>query len=124
MTVIGLCLGGGQIELGIAATVLAALTLWALQWIDQRIPREHRAVVVIKAKPRDAAMVDLPAAVARLGYTAHFQKQTQHDEEQTAASFQISWKQPEVAGPPLNLINILNERYSVDSFEITSETRH
>jgi putative Mg2+ transporter-C (MgtC) family protein len=34
MTVIGLCLGGGQLALGIATTALAVITLWLLKWID------------------------------------------------------------------------------------------
>ncbi len=33
MTAIGLCLGGGQLGLGIAATVLGVITLWALSWL-------------------------------------------------------------------------------------------
>ena len=39
MTVIGLCLGGGQIVLGIVSTALAVITLRALQWVDRAIPR-------------------------------------------------------------------------------------
>jgi putative Mg2+ transporter-C (MgtC) family protein len=34
VTVIGLCIGGGQIELGLAATVLGWLALWGLRWIE------------------------------------------------------------------------------------------
>ena len=40
MTVIGLCLGGGQIGLGGVATALGVITLWALKWLDRRIPRK------------------------------------------------------------------------------------
>lgn len=45
---IGLCFGGGQIVLGIVAAALAVITLWALIWLDRRIPRDHRAKLVIK----------------------------------------------------------------------------
>src|SRR5215831_11032774 len=34
ITVIGLCLGGGQLILGVTATVLGVVTLWALKRID------------------------------------------------------------------------------------------
>ena len=44
VTVIGLCLGGGQLALGIAATVLGVIILWVLKWVDLVIPREHRAM--------------------------------------------------------------------------------
>ncbi len=53
VTVIGLCFGGGQLALGIAGTVLTVLTLSALRWLDGRIPREQRAVLVLRAAPED-----------------------------------------------------------------------
>jgi putative Mg2+ transporter-C (MgtC) family protein len=43
ITVIGLCFGGGQLGLGIAATLLSLITLWGLKWVDAHIPREQRA---------------------------------------------------------------------------------
>ncbi len=43
VTVIGLCLGGGQIALGLAATVIVLFALWALRWFEDRMQREHRA---------------------------------------------------------------------------------
>jgi putative Mg2+ transporter-C (MgtC) family protein len=39
-TVIGLCFGGGQIEIGIAATAIGLLALWFLNWIELRLRRE------------------------------------------------------------------------------------
>jgi putative Mg2+ transporter-C (MgtC) family protein len=124
VTVIGLCLGGGQIALGIATTILATFTLWVLKWVDMRIPREQRATLVIKVAPKDAAIFDLPSAIAPLGYKAQLHRQSQGDDRQGEASFQISWKQPEVTGPPLDLLKTLNERYSIVAFELTSEARH
>jgi putative Mg2+ transporter-C (MgtC) family protein len=43
VTVIGLCLGGGQIGLGIVATAIGLAALWALQWVEARLRRERRA---------------------------------------------------------------------------------
>jgi putative Mg2+ transporter-C (MgtC) family protein len=43
VTVIGLCLGGGQIGLGVTATAIGLVALWALQWLELRIRHEHRA---------------------------------------------------------------------------------
>src|ERR1700735_5783437 len=48
VTVIGLCFGGGQIGLGVAATVLSVLTLWALKWIEDGVRREQRGQVKIE----------------------------------------------------------------------------
>jgi putative Mg2+ transporter-C (MgtC) family protein len=48
VTVIGLCLGGGQIELGVAATVVGFLALWLLNWIESRLRRECRASLYVE----------------------------------------------------------------------------
>jgi putative Mg2+ transporter-C (MgtC) family protein len=48
-TVIGLCLGGGQIALGAAATVLGLFSLWVLKWIETLLPRERHARIAIEA---------------------------------------------------------------------------
>jgi putative Mg2+ transporter-C (MgtC) family protein len=48
VTVIGLCLGGGQIGLGVAATAIALVALWLLNWIESRLRRECRATLCIE----------------------------------------------------------------------------
>jgi putative Mg2+ transporter-C (MgtC) family protein len=48
VTVVGLCLGGGQIELGVTATAIGLLALWCLDWIESRLRRECRASLYIE----------------------------------------------------------------------------
>jgi putative Mg2+ transporter-C (MgtC) family protein len=48
VTVIGLCLGGGQLALGITATVIGFVALWGLKWIEMDLPRECRARLCIE----------------------------------------------------------------------------
>ncbi len=48
VTVIGLCFGGGQIALGVAATALGLLALWALKLIEERLRRERRARISVE----------------------------------------------------------------------------
>jgi len=45
VTVIGLCLGGGQLVLGAVTTLLGVTRLWLLKWVDIVIPRQHRAAL-------------------------------------------------------------------------------
>lgn len=47
-TVIGLALGGGQLALGVAATSIGMVVLWALKWVERYIPREVRAKLIVK----------------------------------------------------------------------------
>ena len=57
VTVIGLCIGDGQIALGLAATILGVLALWVLGWIEDKLRREQRAqfsIEVDSTGPSDA----------------------------------------------------------------------
>jgi putative Mg2+ transporter-C (MgtC) family protein len=47
-TVIGLCIGGGQIALGLAATVLGLLALWGLKWVEGSLRQESYACFSIE----------------------------------------------------------------------------
>jgi putative Mg2+ transporter-C (MgtC) family protein len=117
MTVIGLCLGGGQIWLGAAATLLAVLTLWALKWLDVRIPREHRATLVIQAGV--SAVDHLATIIAPLGYTAEFRRQRSGEgSEKGRVWLEINWSRPEVGPPPLDLVKVVGEYYPVVSFDL------
>ena len=50
VTVIGLCIGGGQIALGLAATLVGVLALWGLRWIEDGLRREQRAEFAIEVQ--------------------------------------------------------------------------
>ncbi|MGH7994821.1 MAG: MgtC/SapB family protein [Opitutaceae bacterium] len=43
VTVIGLCIGGGQIALGLAATAIGVLALWCLKAVEDRLRHTFRA---------------------------------------------------------------------------------
>jgi putative Mg2+ transporter-C (MgtC) family protein len=45
VTVLGLLFGGGNIFLGIAASVFAIAILWALKWIERYLTREYRGTL-------------------------------------------------------------------------------
>ena len=121
MTVIGLCLGGGQIGLGGVATALGVITLWALKWLDRRIPREGRAMIVIELDLVGSSIQEFAEVIAPLGCKARFQGQTRND---TASPprlcFEVLWKRPDTAGPPIDLWRTLNDKFCVISLELIS----
>jgi putative Mg2+ transporter-C (MgtC) family protein len=49
VTVMGLCFGGGQIGLGLAAFGLAMLVLTAMKWIEDLYPRLRRGTLILTA---------------------------------------------------------------------------
>jgi putative Mg2+ transporter-C (MgtC) family protein len=122
ITVIGLCLGGGQIGLGIAATLLAIFTLWLLKSLDRLIPREHRASLVIITD--EMALPDLEGLVKQRGYHAKFQAQRRtSDGNHFNTSFDVAWIRKEAsAGPPAELLAQLEQHVQVESL-VMSEAR-
>jgi len=48
-TVMGLCFGGGQIYLGLAALALAVFVLWPLKWAEHRVGYQRRGVLSVTA---------------------------------------------------------------------------
>jgi putative Mg2+ transporter-C (MgtC) family protein len=122
MTVIGLCLGGGQLALGIATTALTVITLWVLKWVDLVIPREHRAMLVVLANRGWSPISDVPTLIAPLQCRARFMQQRPAiDPAKAEFCFEISWRKPEQSAPPLDLLTRVGENYPVVSFELTSE---
>jgi putative Mg2+ transporter-C (MgtC) family protein len=127
ITMIGLCLGSGQLWLGAGATLLGVLTLTVLQWVDTRIPREHRATLVIRtdAEPTIAAASRLDTVIGPLGYNASFcGRSALSSHDQAALQFDVRWRKAETAGPPLDLLSAIEARFQIVSFELMSEIRH
>jgi putative Mg2+ transporter-C (MgtC) family protein len=51
-TVVGLCLGGGQLALGTAAAVVTVVVLWGVKQVEEHLPKRGRAIVSIAVKPQ------------------------------------------------------------------------
>jgi putative Mg2+ transporter-C (MgtC) family protein len=123
VTVIGLCLGGGQILIGIVAAVLVVFTLWALQWFDRRMPREHRATLVITTDEEPSSLSDPDDLIRPFGYRARLRRQSrENDAQHSTMTFEIRWKQSEIAGLPRDLLELLAKAYAVEAFELTAES--
>lgn len=123
VTVIGLCFGGGQLGLGIGVTVLTVLTLWALVAFDLRIHRDHRGLLVISTDPGSASTSRLQELIAPLGCKAILRRQSASaSSREVHLSFEICWRRAERAGPPLELLELLNKHFGIVSFDLTSDT--
>jgi putative Mg2+ transporter-C (MgtC) family protein len=123
-TVIGLCLGGGQLGLGIISTALGLFTLWGMQWIDVRIPREHSAMLVVTTEP-GSPTPRLEDLLGAQGYRARFRQQNRalnsRTEEEIETRFEVVWRQAECMAPKLDFIAPVEKVCRVKSIEITSE---
>jgi putative Mg2+ transporter-C (MgtC) family protein len=121
VTVIGLCLGGGQLALGVEATVLAAAVLWGLKQIEQHVPHQHRAMLVLRHSgevPLEPLVRDAASAsacrVLLLG--------TRYDRGvgQTELRFEVVWTTRRLESPREGLMRSLRERAEVVLLEWNS----
>jgi putative Mg2+ transporter-C (MgtC) family protein len=125
MTVIGLCLGGGQLILGSAATVLAVITLWALKRIEAMIPREHHARIVIASEPSWGVLEEVARLLGPMKCEARFQRQTLAPDARSADyAFELAWERPDDETAPSDLLAALERRFQIKSFELTTDSWH
>ncbi len=123
ITVIGLCFGAGHLSLGALGTVLAVVALWVLKWLDDRIPRKRHAAVEIATDNCAGTMLEFGATVLPLGFRATLRGQsTSFEPPETRLLFRVSWHAPDRAGPPQQLVEVINERFAVRRFEVVEET--
>jgi putative Mg2+ transporter-C (MgtC) family protein len=121
VTVIGLCLGGGQLLLGIVATILTVITLWALKWVDRAIPREHRAKLTVTSDDEMRAIIELPRLTDGLGYRVRLAELARRNDGTVDCSFEVSWQRAERATPPVDLLTLIRAHYPVTLFVLTTE---
>jgi putative Mg2+ transporter-C (MgtC) family protein len=96
VTVIGLCVGGGQMYLGCAATILAVITPWILRSLDTRIPREHRVTIIVSAPDLPSlSPVEVGRLIGEAGYRARFLQQEGDNAGESALTFEVRWRQLE-----------------------------
>jgi putative Mg2+ transporter-C (MgtC) family protein len=122
MTVIGLCLGGGQLMLGMLVTALAALTLWFFKWVEILIPRQHRARIVLSCEPSWNILDEVPRLLGPMNYDTLFREQVlSPDGHKADYTFELKWKRPERATPPHDLLTTLDSRFEIKAFELTTD---
>ncbi len=51
VTVLGLCLGGGQIVLGLSLLAIGIVVLTVLRWVEDRLTRDRRATLLVAITP-------------------------------------------------------------------------
>jgi len=116
VTVIGLCMGGGQLILGCAATALVIATLWLLKAVDLRLSRVHRARVTVETVPGGTMAGDVPPVLDQ--YDHRF---IQHRELKSGAqllTFEVRWSGRSRTAPPQALVEGLMQSHRLKSFEL------
>lgn len=69
VTVIGLCLGGGQITLGLAATAIGLFALWPLNRLEGVFSQEHRADLSVELDGGGPSDEEIRHQISQAGFS-------------------------------------------------------
>jgi putative Mg2+ transporter-C (MgtC) family protein len=99
VTVVGLCFGGGQITLGIAAFFIGMLVLEGLRWFDYRVKQEQHGMLYLTTECDEPKPEAIRALAQNAGYktsvsSVAYVNQTQ----QRQLELKLQWR-----GVPQNL---------------------
>jgi putative Mg2+ transporter-C (MgtC) family protein len=116
-TIVGLCLGGGQVVLGSTATVLGFLVLWALRFGEQRLETYQRGVLTIISDGNNVSAQSL----SRLMRTEqlHIKSASARyltEDQRNKFQFEIRWHRHDSADMP-DIVERLRQSPGVKSCE-------
>lgn len=96
VSVIGLCFGGGQIALGITATVLALVALSGLKILERYIRHDRRGALVMRFKGSGPGAGNIGDVLAAEGYRVIAVAVSCAAVEHVEMKFDVRWRGPRV----------------------------
>jgi len=113
VTVVGLCIGGGQIALGLAGTAIGIFALWGLKWVEARLTHQTRAKLTVELGPGidDAEIVGALQA-ERLRFVSRSLALDAATGKREVA-FELLWMRKEGDTAPPNAVERLGAKPSV-----------
>jgi putative Mg2+ transporter-C (MgtC) family protein len=93
VTVIGLCFGGGQIGLGIAAFALGMLVLSGLRWFEARMKQDQHGILCLTTEGAVPSDETVRAIAQKAGYTIDVSAVTYINQTQRRdLEFRVKWR--------------------------------
>ncbi|MCW2285330.1 putative Mg2+ transporter-C (MgtC) family protein [Rhodoblastus acidophilus] len=117
-TVLGLCFGAGELQLGGAAAGLGLATVWGLKRVEERLPREHRAVARLTPLSDGKGFEEIEQRAAALNYRIR-PLGRRREAETTTLVCEIIWTGARRF--PLDLMRELDAIAVVHSLDIPAE---
>jgi len=118
VTVMGLCFGGGQLALGLAALALGAFILWCLKWAEHRIGIPRRASLEVAFATGSPVEQQVYAALAAAGYEVAGQSRSlSRHGECCEVRYDLRWRDFGRASDTPDFADELARRDDVDRLE-------
>lgn len=102
VTVIGLCFGGGQLALGVAATAIGLVVLWGLKLVERYIRQDRRGILVLENEADGPIAAELTSRLNAAGFRVVGQSVTFSDQGRCSEiHYGLRWRGTrEETGPP------------------------
>jgi putative Mg2+ transporter-C (MgtC) family protein len=93
VTVLGICFGGGQIWLGLAALGLGLFVLWILQWVEPFIHRDRLANLTVATSAKGPPPEEIERELAAAGFKIASHSVAYSDQAQTRElQYEVKWR--------------------------------
>jgi putative Mg2+ transporter-C (MgtC) family protein len=104
VTVVGLCLGGGQLGVGVAATVITVVILSAVSRVDAILPHRRHATLVLTTA--GAPLPESRLQEVLQGFGCHVRpRELRSSAARTVTSYRVDWRHRK-DGPPVPLAEL------------------
>lgn len=118
VTVMGLCFGGGQIYLGLAACALAVFVLWPLKWVEHRVGHSRRSELSFTVDGDDPLEDALLSAYAAAGYRlGECSLAFDGEGHRRTVRCEVRWRETSASRSPVELARELACRPGVSELE-------
>lgn len=91
-TVVGLCMGGGQLILGSTSTLIGFAVLWGLRFGERHLERQQQGTLIVVSEGRDIT----PRSLTRVIEAAHMRVKSAsakyESEDQRKFCFELKWE--------------------------------
>jgi putative Mg2+ transporter-C (MgtC) family protein len=120
VTVIGLCFGAGDVWLGIAATGISFMVLWALKWVDDLTPRDQHATLSIRTRAGPPSIEEMHRLSAPMMCKVRLRAQSIGPDE-SLTKLDVRWRGKPHDDPPVELVGVFRRELQAVSVDWESE---
>ena len=115
-TIVGLCIGGGQKSLGLAALGIGLVVLWCFRWLEGVLRRERVATLMITTGAESRVLEELPGYLRGFRYrVASWSLKHSAETARRLLRCEVRWTaSPKDSGPPF-FVSQIAERSDVVS---------
>jgi putative Mg2+ transporter-C (MgtC) family protein len=116
-TVMGLCFGGGQVGIGLAAMLLGLAVLWGFREVEKRLRQERSGILTLTFHSNSHPQREIQTYFDGLGFRVVCLSLQKSDSERCRLQFEIRWKALPTEKSVPSFVGQLADRADVASVE-------